>query len=557
MSQEIRHIIIKHLSGGKENQIEEFDYQANDSINFGRATHSDLLFDSEEDNAVSREHGKITKGDTAGSFFITDHNSLNGTFVNGQKISGTQALHPGDEVMLGAKGPRFLFDINPRLQNEAATQLIDLSAAAATREMQIEEPEAQGKAVKQGIGQQTFERAIVGERKRSQKTMLSIIGGIVLVLGALGYTFKDSLMSKQEIVKVLPGKETTIIETFSPETIAKENTDKVVFIEFGFKLIHTGTGDDIYHQYSLQKNKKTGKNELYPLYIEVESGIVEPYLGLKKDVEYGAAIAMSGATASGFIVDEKGFILTNRHVAAAWQSYYTFPESAATGLLYRYVGGEWKIVGTVDAPTNWVPSESKFFGQKPLSGKIIEGVNTYMDVTFAKTDLRTPAKRVRVSNTHDVAMIKIDLPGELTPVEMSESDKDVAQGQKIAVMGYPGLSPEVAVAKISQDFANRQTQYLTVPDPTITDGTIGKIIRGSNASSNLSVGAYHSMLGDYYQLTVSATGAGNSGGPVFDQDGKVIGIFSASKTSTEGARVTFAIPIKYGFDLMSSQQVIR
>lgn len=556
MKSPIQHIIIKHLSGGKENQVEEFDYQANDSISFGRSAQSDLLFDSEEDTAVSRNHGKISKGEEAGSFFITDNNSLNGTFINGNKITGTHVIHPGDEIMLGAKGPRFLFDINPRLQQDAATQLIDLPGADATREMDIEEPQAQSAPVKQGIGQQTFERAIIGERKRSQKTMISIIGGIVLVLSALGYTFKDNLAGK-EVVKVLPGKETTIIETFSPEKIARDNTDKVVFIEFGFKLIHTGTGDDIYHQYSLQKNNNTGKNELWPLFIEVQPGVIEPYLGLKKDVTHGAPIAMSGATASGFIVDEKGFILTNRHVAAAWQSYYTFPEEASKGLLYRYVDGEWKIVGTVDAPSNWVPSESKFFGQKPLSGKILEGVNTYMDVTFAKTDLRTPAQRVRVSNTHDVAMIKIDLPGEFTPVVLSQSDEGVAQGQKIAIMGYPGFSPEVAVAKISQDFANRQTQYLTVPDPTITDGTIGKIIRGSNANHSASVGGYHSMLGDYYQLTASETGAGNSGGPVFDKDGKVIGIFSASKTSAEGARVTFAIPIKYGLELMHSQRVIR
>ncbi|RMG17595.1 MAG: serine protease, partial [Bacteroidetes bacterium] len=405
---------------------------------------------------------------------------------------------------------------------------------------------------------ETFERAIVSERKRSQKTMISIIGGIVLVLATLGYTFRDKIVPEKEIVKILPGKDTTIIQTFSPEVIARENVDKVVFIEFGYKLIHTATGDDVYHRYTVQKNKETGKNELIALYIEVQPGVIEPFLGLKKDVEYGAPIAMSGATATGFIVDENGFILTNRHVAAAWQSYYSFPREASKGLLYRNVGGEWKIAGVVNAPYNWVPSESKFFGQKPLSGKILEGQNTYMDVTFAKTDLRTPAKVVRVSNTHDVAMIKIDLPGTLTPVKLRESEEGIAQGQKIVIMGYPGLSPDVAVAKISNDFANRQTQYLTVPDPTVTDGTIGKIIHGSsNVNREQNVDAYYSMIGDYYQLTASETGAGNSGGPVFDKDGEVIGIFSASKTSSEGARVTFAIPIKYGLELMHSQRVIR
>ncbi|MEM6802964.1 MAG: trypsin-like serine protease, partial [Bacteroidota bacterium] len=59
------------------------------------------------------------------------------------------------------------------------------------------------------------------------------------------------------------------------------------------------------------------------------------------------------------------------------------------------------------------------------------------------------------------------------------------------------------------------------------------------------------------QLTASETGSGNSGGPVFDKEGKVIAIFAASVTSAEGARLTFAIPIKYGLDLMHLSPVIQ
>lgn len=556
MSTEIRHIIIKHLSGSKINQIEEFDYQANDSISFGRAIQNQLQFDAEQDNAVSREHGTITKGDTIGLFTLTDNNSLNGTYLNGQKVTGSVTLKPGDEITLGANGPRFLFDVNPSLVSADATQLINIPAAAATAEYQIESSIEPQKA---GIGKETFERAIVSERKRSKKTLVSVLGAALLVFTVLGYTFKDKILPTPAPTEtqVVTHTTTVVEEAFSPEKIAKENTEKVVFIEFGFKLTHAPTGDDIYHQYSRQKDEKTGKEYLMPLFIEMEPGVVEPLLGLKKNVIDGAPIAMAQLSGTGFIVDEDGYILTNKHIAEPWKYPYTFPADAAQGLLYQLVNGEWKITGTVNAPTHWIPSESQSFGQAPISGKILSGESTYMTVTFAKTDSRISARMVQASSNHDVAMLKIDHMAEFSPVVLKEDGGKVAQGQKIAVMGYPGISPSVVYGRAVQEFGKSNAEVKMVPDPTITDGTIGKIIRGSNLTNNAELSGYYSPMGEYYQLTASQTGSGNSGGPVFDKDGKVIAIFAASTTSQEGARITFAIPIKYGLDLMHLTPVIQ
>ena len=51
----------------------------------------------------------------------------------------------------------------------------------------------------------------------------------------------------------------------------------------------------------------------------------------------------------------------------------------------------------------------------------------------------------------------------------------------------------------------------TVPDPTTTPASIGRIIRGQQASDGTR--AYYSSMGDFYQLSTNETGAGNSGGP--------------------------------------------
>jgi pSer/pThr/pTyr-binding forkhead associated (FHA) protein len=62
----------------------------------GRHPDSDIFLD---DITVSRRHVEITPGD-GGSFFIRDVGSLNGTYVNRERIDEA-SLAPGDEVQIG------------------------------------------------------------------------------------------------------------------------------------------------------------------------------------------------------------------------------------------------------------------------------------------------------------------------------------------------------------------------------------------------------------------------------------------------------------------------
>ncbi len=556
----IKTFVIRHLSGAKANQIEEFDFEKYNELTLGRSTTSDIQFDLDLDTVVGREHAKIVK-ESNRKFTLVDNDSRNGIYVNKTRVKDQTDLRPGDEVQVGTSGPVFVFDVDPRPQElMAATRVVDVPGSRPTEEI-VPEGMAAAAPEKTGIGKQTFERVITYERKKSQRTLIVSLIAALVVLSAIAFAFRDKFGTS--VTNIVKSDTTTVVqqvnqEYFNPEAIAKSNADKVVFIEFGYKLTYTPTGDDVYHQYYRETNSKTGVVTETPMYIEVESGKIEPLLGLKRDTPYGRPIAIAGASGSGFVVDESGFILTNRHVAAGWNSLYPFPADAYPGVLLQYTGGDWKVTGTVDSPIAWVPSETSFFGRKPMSGKIIEGKNTYMDVTFAKNDQRTPGTVVRISNKHDVAMVKIDLPTKMEPVKMRDADSDAAAGQKVLVMGYPGISPTTVVANVGNDFANRNTQIISVPDPTVTDGSIGKIIRGTTRTPEEGgVTGYYSTLGDYYQLTISATGAGNSGGPVFDKEGNVIGIFTASHTDQEGTRITFAVPIHYGMELMGRRSVIQ
>ena len=67
------------------------------AITIGRSNTNNVML---TDMSVSREHAKIIRFDN-GAYSITDLNSTNGTYVNGQRINGTVALYENDTVRIG------------------------------------------------------------------------------------------------------------------------------------------------------------------------------------------------------------------------------------------------------------------------------------------------------------------------------------------------------------------------------------------------------------------------------------------------------------------------
>jgi pSer/pThr/pTyr-binding forkhead associated (FHA) protein len=169
--EKIDRFVIRHTSGSKANQIEEFDF-TKPEITLGRATTSDVQFDPETDLVVGREHAKIVKdkNDPLG-FTLIDNNSRNGVFVNSKKVTGSVKINVGDEVQLGTKGPIFVFDLTPRPVNMALqTQVIDI--APATSEIAIPQQSKPNN------------RPAVAAPKPNKFKLLMAIPAVLLLLGA-------------------------------------------------------------------------------------------------------------------------------------------------------------------------------------------------------------------------------------------------------------------------------------------------------------------------------------------------------------------------------------
>lgn len=556
MNEQNLSFLIRHISGSKKGQLEKFTVVDHHEIRIGRGSENDVSFDPIKEDTISRDHCRISHDiQEPEHFFISDSQSKNGTFVNEIRTTGKTEIFVGDIIKLGKEGPSFEFDLDPRpMSHIKKTRIIDSNAVKETK---IHTATNSAKVtseklpqVKEGIGKNTMQHMIRESEKKSKTGLLVTIMAVLLLTATGGYLFYKNKNIK-EIVHVKEPK-----TTFSPSEIAKTNQEKVVYIEMAWKLTRTASGEEMYQVYYpiVQDKKIVGYRGAYS---RNDQGAIVPLLVTKGDYLKALGNAQgieldliaSGGSGSGFVVDDRGFIATNRHVASNWFTSFHFQDYAFPGVLVEpnksgLFAPVWDKAVTKDMVGEWVPGNDKRY----------TGVNTYLDVTFANNSQRTPAKIVRISSTHDVAMIKIDLPESLPKVELFDSYEEIQPGDAAIVMGYPGIAPAQLVLKRSQDVFNTNANITSVPVPTVSTGNVGRMVRGSEKNSKID--DYKSTFGDYYQLTINSTGGGNSGGPMFDDKGRVVGVYSAGKWEP-GTAISFAVPIKYVMELMGRQEVIN
>jgi serine protease Do len=613
-------VIIRHVSGSKTNQVEQIPLKDLHEITIGRDPTSTIAFDQRRDDVVSRRHSLIRVEGTESNpiFRISDLGSSNGTFLNGQPVTGEVELSPEDVVELGKGGPKFSFDVQPRPANWAArTRVLDALDTTVTRAIATvaADPGATREAVafegakelggaaapvKAGVGKDTVLRMLNQQRKSTSRAWMGSLAAVIAALCVVGYGFyrhyagvethmTEALQQSQQAAKQAELQAAEDAKKAVNDTLGMRATDinrkygdSTVYIRVQWRLYDEQTGKPLFQKTVGIKDARIcapQKSCDVPAFIDMGSslGIVR-WLTLEDEDKTNIPIT-EGATGSGFVVSENGFVLTNKHVAAGWMVPFENigQDVSEYGMVYPfgYDANKRNKIKPVALSLkddrlaklqDWFPEDGAYVfdpirpnligGGTQIAGDIMGRARVFigrddsLEVRFPGNRMSLQASFVRASTDSDAALIKIDAPQTLRAVQLATDDK-VNVGDRVFVLGYPAVSEKTVIMTTSSEAGVRQERAEFIPEPTLTEGIISHLGVEDHERGGAKV---VSSLGDAFQMTINSTGAGNSGGPVFNDKGHVVGLFTYSRHEQEGTMVTYAVPVKYGRDLLQPQR---
>lgn len=249
---------------------------------------------------------------------------------------------------------------------------------------------------------------------------------------------------------------------------------------------------------------------------------------------------------TGFIVSPDGYILTNSHVAKTDEDelYMQFALSALEDQVVASTNefdAELRRAGHFMSQYEWDGLADAFYSlmaqnmeidnlqtsYTAFMGNVVPGSdvsNRGLAMDLRKIGEPIPGK--------DVAVLKLDRTN-LPTVSLGD-DSELRTGDRVYAMGYP------AVATINEALNIAQA----VQEPTITQGIVS---------------AKKEMAGGWSILqTDAAIHGGNSGGPLFNSKGEVIGINTfgmIDETGSSVAGMNFAIPISVAMQFLHELNV--
>jgi S1-C subfamily serine protease len=207
---------------------------------------------------------------------------------------------------------------------------------------------------------------------------------------------------------------------------------------------------------------------------------------------------------TGFLVRQDGRIVTNHHVAEPWWSNDELKELLDHGAAAYVLSYKAYFPGSTD------------------------GISAKLD---------------KISSSADVAVLKLEAPtpSNTTLLELDERSEASISGEPVVLIGYP-TGIEGILARAGTDVAQKIADGTQNVNQMVSQLAQQKLIRPTTTQGH---------IGDVLQDKIvydAATTSGGSGGPLFNRDGKVIGVNFAILKGFGGSNL--AVPARYAKDLL-------
>ncbi len=213
---------------------------------------------------------------------------------------------------------------------------------------------------------------------------------------------------------------------------------------------------------------------------------------------------------TGFLVDSAGHILTNHHVLEPW----------------------------------WHNSELI-----PVPGDAFEATVLSLHAYFPGSDAALPVRVEGLNEDADLGLASVNLAKNHPRPIPIEKQLGAASGSAIVLIGYP-TAVEAILARVDEPTLKDIAQVAgNSSEDLVQELARRKLIRPLATQGHLGVVAPDRLVYD------AQTTSGGSGGPVFNSDGKVIGVNFAILTSFSGSN--FAVPISYAAKMLETPKVAK
>jgi len=502
-----------HLSGSRKGQTQYFDRPW---LSLGSDPGNDVVFSQDGKHPVSPFHAELFETDC--DVRLRNRDPETGTLVNDTPAEET-ILSDQDLIQLGPKGPKLRFRIRP--EEYAACKLV--------REIL---QDARDVATESGVDGKAMVGAFLGQiaydmrRNASRATQFLVVGMLALLITAVMGTLYSGYKTRKAV------EERMAILTQELESARQSQAD----LERRILVERTRIADELAARRAendrlvalLEEQRRRGASPEEVRTLTQKLKALEHELTSAEELirRYGQSVcflyiafgfsekghselvqtAPLEFTGTGFLVGDKGHIVTNRHVTEPW----TMDPSAHSR--YEEAGLEAKRL-TILA----------FF----------PGRREPYEVTL-----------VRISDAADLALGKLAVvPPGIPPIPIRQPVPRGVIGEAVVLLGYPA-GAEGVLARLDDELAaallkkHRPDLHALMQDVADHDGVRPLATQGHIAD----------IVPNRIVYDAQTTGGG-SGSPVFNSKGELIAVNAAVLTRFGG--VAFGVPVSVVVDLLN------